>query len=105
MPFKKGKSGNPKGRPKGKPNKATGSLRDFVAKLIDENRNQIRTDIASLGPKERLQMIERLMQYVIPKMESKTNELRFEHLTDSDLSSIANDILIKMNNEDKVDER
>jgi hypothetical protein len=36
--FKKGRSGNPKGRPKGKPNAATATLRAFAAKVvINEN--------------------------------------------------------------------
>ena len=102
MPFKKGKSGNPKGRPRGRPNKATGTIREFVASLIDENREQIKEDLAGLEPKERLQILERLLQYVIPKMDSNTNEVRFERLSDADLSSLANSILITMNDEDKA---
>ncbi|MBR1792017.1 MAG: hypothetical protein IJ764_00040 [Bacteroidales bacterium] len=103
MGFKKGQSGNPKGRPKGKPNKATGTLREFIANLIDENRDQIRTDIAGLEPKERLQMLERMMQYVLPKMESTKTDIRIEHLSESELSNIAQDILTKIDNENPVD--
>ena len=103
MGFKKGQSGNPKGRPKGKPNKATGTLREFIADLIDENRDQIRTDIAGLEPKERLQMLERMMQYVLPKMESTKTDIRIEHLSESELSNIAQDILTKIDNENPVD--
>ena len=103
MPFVKGKSGNPKGRPKGKPNKATGSLREFISQLLDENRDQIRADIARLEPKERVQALERMMQYVLPKMESTKTDIRIEHLSDRELSDIARNILTEINHEDSVD--
>lgn len=105
MPFEKGKSGNPNGRPPGKPNKVTGTIRDFVASLINENRDRIRKDIAGLEPKERLLLIERLLQYVIPKMASSTSDIRLEQLNDAELTSIASDILNRMNDEDTFKER
>lgn len=105
MAFEKGQSGNPKGRTKGKPNKVTKRIRDFVARLIDKNRELLMEDIVSLKPKDRLMIIERLLQYVIPKMESQKAEISIENLTDADLSSIAEDILIKMGyDEDTVDQ-
>lgn len=61
--------GTPKtgGRSAGTPNKVTGTLRDFVANLIDQNRQQIEKDIKKLEPKDRLVILERLMGYVLPK--------------------------------------
>ncbi len=56
------------GRPKGVPNKLTKSTRDFIADLIDKNRIQIVKDLKSLEPFQRLQIIEKLMQYSVPKM-------------------------------------
>lgn len=35
MPFKKGQSGNPKGRKKGEPNKNTGVIRDMVLAALE----------------------------------------------------------------------
>ncbi len=105
MPFEKGKSGNPKGRPKGKPNKVTGTVKDFSTSLVDENREQIRKDLAMLEPKDRLSFIERLLQYIIPKMESRKDEILFERLSDSEISSIANNILMSIDNENTAKER
>ena len=63
----KGKTGNPHGRPKGSPNKATQELREWIAKLIDDNRDQIRKDLKMLEPKERLLVLEKFIQYTLPK--------------------------------------
>lgn len=67
MAQQKGHTGNPNGRPKGTPNKATLSLREFIANIIDENREQIAADLKKLTPKERLIIVEKLIQYIIPK--------------------------------------
>jgi hypothetical protein len=66
MAAKKGhdKSG---GRGKGTPNKVTRSMREWVQTLIDNNRERLENDFEALEPKERWQLIEKLMQYVIPK--------------------------------------
>lgn len=58
------------GRQAGTPNKITGTLKDFVANLIDDNRQQIIDDLQDLRPKERLAVIERMMQYVLPKQQA-----------------------------------
>ena len=64
--------GTPKtgGRKRGTPNKVTGTLKEFVANLIDKNRGQMERDLRSLNPKDRLFILERLMQYVLPKNQS-----------------------------------
>ena len=67
MAQPKGKTGNPNGRPKGSPNKVTQELREWLAKLIDDNREQMQKDIEALEPKERLQVLEKFMQYTLPK--------------------------------------
>lgn len=55
------------GRSKGTPNKVTATAKEWLAALIDKNRRQIERDLKQLEPKERLQILEKLMQYVIPK--------------------------------------
>jgi uncharacterized protein (UPF0305 family) len=67
MAQKKGKTGNPHGRPKGKPNKITADLKQWVKMLIENNLTLLESDLQALEPKERWQVVERLLQYVIPK--------------------------------------
>ncbi len=61
--------GTPKtgGRKAGTPNKVTGTIKEFLANVIDDNREQIEKDLKVLEPKDRLMMLERFMQYVTPK--------------------------------------
>lgn len=55
------------GRKSGTPNKVTGTLKEFITDLINQNRSQIERDLNLLQPRERLMILERLMQYIIPK--------------------------------------
>lgn len=65
MGFTKGMSGNPAGRSPGVPNRTTKDIREFIAKLIGDNMGRIQTDLDCLDPKDRLVMIEKLMQYLL----------------------------------------
>lgn len=58
------------GRTIGSTNKVTADLRNMVKNIVEENMEQIRQDIATLTPRERVAVIEKLMQYVIPKIQS-----------------------------------
>lgn len=86
--------GTPKtgGRVKGTPNKVTYSLKEWITSLIEKQRPQIEKDLQNLEPKERLQMIEKLMQYVIPKQAAQQVKLDFDSLTDEQLEQLVNDI-------------
>jgi hypothetical protein len=75
MAQPKGKSGNPNGRPKGAPNKATAEMRLFLEKLLKQNRKQIVEDLRALEPKDRLLILEKFMQYAVPKMQTVTAEV------------------------------
>lgn len=55
------------GRAKGTPNKISVTTKEWLAYLIDKNRLQMERDLKQLQPKERLVILEKLMQYVIPK--------------------------------------
>src|SRR5690606_19081510 len=65
--YKKGHAGNPKGR-SGSPNRITKMGRERIIKLLDNNWQKIQEDLDSLEPKDRLNFLEKMMSYTIPKL-------------------------------------
>ena len=96
----KGKTNNPNGRPKGVPNKMTASLRTFVAEIISKNKRQINKDLKALQPKDRLIILERLMQYVIPKQQWQQVDL--QQLSDDQLTMIVDEITERYDESDNT---
>ena len=78
MAQKKGQTGNPNGRPKGTPNKATQDLRAWIDGLLNDNRDMIISDLRQIEPYQRLQIVEKLMQYTIPKQQSISIEAQIQ---------------------------
>jgi hypothetical protein len=78
MGLKKGQTGNPNGRPKGTPNKVTTDLKKWVGNLIDKNLSRMEKDLKKLEPKDRLMILEKLMQYSIPKQQSISVEAQIQ---------------------------
>ena len=70
MGLKKGQKNNPAGRPKGTPNRITTDLRKWLDELLSKNLSKMENDLSELEPKDRLVILERLMQYTIPKQQS-----------------------------------
>lgn len=66
--------GSPKtgGRKKGTPNKMTVEVKSCITKLLEgyTGSDKFMDDFNSLSPKDRLFLSERLMNYVVPKMQS-----------------------------------
>jgi hypothetical protein len=56
------------GRAKGTPNKVTTEIREFYKELIENNLEQIESDLIELTPKERIEVLIKLSEYVIPKL-------------------------------------
>lgn len=100
MPQPKGKSGNPNGRPKGTPNKTTASMRIWVEKLINSNRKQLEADLSKLKPAERWNVIEKLMQYTLPKMQTVDAKIDLHSLTDDQLATVISEVLERVKDED-----
>lgn len=86
--MEKGKTNNPNGRPKGTPNKITTDMRGWLTAVIDKNRKQMEKDLKRLEPKDRLQILEKLMQYVIPKQQAVSADIDFGRLTDEQLDAV-----------------
>lgn len=70
MPFKKGKSGNANGRPKGAKGKIRTTVRDFIKDVIDDNRDKLKEDLERLAAKDRVDIMVKLMGFVVPKPQS-----------------------------------
>jgi len=68
--FVKGQSGNPKGKPKGTTSTITRHLREALKVLISNELEQLPTLLSSLEPKERLEMLVKLLPYVVPKVDN-----------------------------------
>ena len=92
MAQPKGKTGNPNGRPKGTPNKVTQFNREWIAKLLNKNIKQIEKDLQALEPKDRLQMLEKFMQYTTPKLQSVEAKVDLNQLSDVQLEQVVNEL-------------
>ncbi len=94
----KKKVGRPKGqrktggRQKGTPNRMTSSIRSWLSELIDDHREQVAKDLQDLEPKDRLQMLEKFMQYTTPKMSNVQQSIDLNILSDDQLNTIIEEI-------------
>lgn len=68
--MSKGRTNNPAGRPPGTPNKAGAELRERVMAFVADRWEQVESDYTQLEPKERLQFLEKLMAYSLPKLQA-----------------------------------
>ena len=64
--------GQPKtgGREKGTPNRVTKDVRQWIFGIIQENTDTLENDLKGLEPKERWQIINGLLPYLITKREA-----------------------------------
>lgn len=69
------------GRSKGTPNKSTQEFRNVLKFILENKLEQIDTDLETLTPYQRLEMICRLMSFCIPKpmdtMDFNDNKIEF----------------------------
>lgn len=56
------------GRQKGTPNKSTTALREVITDIFRCNMENIQQDLALLEPRERIALMEKLLPYILPKL-------------------------------------
>lgn len=86
----KGHTNNPNGRPLGVQNKVTTSLKDRVNLLIENNFDKLQADLNTVEPKDRLNIMLKLMEYVLPKQ--KETKIDFSNLSDAEIDELINRI-------------
>ena len=75
--MEKGKTNNPFGRPVGTANKVTASLKAKIELIIENNIDLFQKDLEALDPKERLTLIVKLFDFVLPKQKELKLETEF----------------------------
>lgn len=109
MAFKKGSSGNPKGKPKGTVNKTTKEVKSLVLEFVSNNWEQVQLDFSNkkLLPRDRLAFMERILRYVIPIMGSTRGTIdikkQLEGLSDQDLDKVVNMVMQRGGNNENED--
>ena len=76
------------GRKKGTPNKATKTAKEWIVQTLSANWEQMKSDLKVLEPKERLQLLFKLLEYVTPKQRETSSNIKFEDLTDEEMDEL-----------------
>jgi len=58
------------GREKGTPNKSTKEIRKILNDIVHKELEKVEENLNTLEPKQRLEVLIKLMPYVLPKVES-----------------------------------
>jgi len=89
------------GRTKGTPNKVTAELKEHIANVLEGySKEQIQSDWKQLTARERLEMLHKLSQYVIPKMAS-VPATQQQEIPDVNLTTVKSYVFVPASHGDK----
>jgi hypothetical protein len=76
------KPGTPKtgGRQPGSPNKVTSEIKEWLTTLINENKPQFEKNLKNLEPEKHVQLIEKLLAYIVPKPQNLDIQIEYREL-------------------------
>ena len=70
MSYKKGESGNPKGRPKGSKNKSTTEIKEWLGLFLADHRDELNEVWKELEPSDKYRYFVALMNFNVPKQQA-----------------------------------
>ena len=85
------------GRVQGTPNAITADLRSKINAIVEKQIDNIEQDLQSLEPMQRLQIVEKLISYCVPKLQAQSFEIDLMKLSDEQLNQIINELNINDN--------
>lgn len=106
MPFKKGISGNYKGRPKGSRNKVDAQVKKSFEDLLHYNLKDLQEDLNNMDKKDKWNVLMRISDKVLPNLKSVESQVSVEAnkpewIDDlKDLSDHQVDLILNANNDE-----
>lgn len=71
--YKKGESGNPKGRKKGVKNRSTEEIRTFIQSVVNNNLVHLEDDLMAMNATNRWVILDKLTKYFLPALTKNDN--------------------------------
>jgi hypothetical protein len=75
---------------KEKPNKTTKELKTILQRVVEVQLDTIEEDLQDLAPKDRLNILLKLVEYVLPKQ--REQKIDFSNLSDAEIDELINKI-------------
>lgn len=95
MGLPKGMTNNPRGRPRGVGNKKNIQFRESIAQILNDNWKYVQKDLKTLDPKDRLSFIEKLLPFVVPKIQAVGVMADLKGLSGEQISNLTGQVLSK----------
>jgi len=78
------------GRQRGTENRATSTIKNWVQNLLDENRQVFEDDLKKLEPPQRVQILEKMLKYTIPTLQSVDMKAQVEAQVSAEYAALEN---------------